>query len=34
VTSGEANLGTLALTLAAIESSVSGVPEDVRAILG
>ncbi len=32
-TSGEANLGTLALTLAAIESSVTGRPQDVAAML-
>jgi predicted dehydrogenase len=33
VTSGEANLGTLALTLAAIEASISGQPQDVGAML-
>jgi predicted dehydrogenase len=33
VTSGEANLGTLALTLAAIEASVTGRPQDVQGLL-
>ncbi|MFC0681466.1 Gfo/Idh/MocA family protein [Lysobacter korlensis] len=33
VTSGEANLGTLALTLAAIEASITGRPQDVAAML-
>jgi predicted dehydrogenase len=33
VTSGAANLGTLALTLAAIESSITGGPQDVQQLL-
>ena len=33
LTSGEANLGTLALTLATIEASVTGRPQDVRELL-
>jgi predicted dehydrogenase len=33
VTSGEANIGTLALTLAAIEASITGMPQDVEAML-